>query len=182
MVRVQHHLDLRAGNRFEQFERIVERGKECPLLGTAGVHGLDGQRDAQRAGLRGQLGQCPLDQSPGMVVGVAGAGTAADDQRAAVQLGGGPHGFRRVVDALAVAAAVAAGESAGPKQVRDLQPAAAEQLAGLRQAAVGEFLPPDADGGNARGRILRHVLFERPAEGGRFVHREFRHPCPLRRE
>ena len=62
------------------------------------------------------------------------------------------------------------------------KPAAAEQIERLRLAAIGEFVPPDADGGDSRGHILRDVFFKGPTKGGRLTDRQFSHPCPLRRK
>ena len=117
MVRIQHHFDLWTGNRVEQFERVVKRREKRPLVGATGMHGLDGQRDAQLLGLRGQFHQRTPHQSLGVIVRVSGARTAVDDQRLAAQVGGGLHGLDAVVDALAVTAAVAAGESTGPRKL-----------------------------------------------------------------
>ncbi len=117
-----------------------------------------------------------------MVVGVARAWAAVEHQRAAIQGGGGSHRLGGVFDALAMAAAVAAGESAGPEQMGDLQPSAAEQIERLRLAAIGELVPPDADGGDSRGHVPRYVLFKGPTKGGRLTDRQFSHPCSFRRK
>ena len=59
VVRVEHDLDLRAGDGLDQIERIVQRRQKRPLGGATGMHGLHRQRHSQLGGQRGKIGQRP---------------------------------------------------------------------------------------------------------------------------
>ena len=124
VIGVEDHLDLRAGNRLQQGQGLVERGQKGPFSAQPGCMGSMARVTPNSAARGANSFRAPCDQPPGMVEGVAGPGPAVDHQACRFQGGGGAQGLGGVFDALAVAAAVAAGESARPKQVRDLQAAA----------------------------------------------------------
>ncbi len=177
VIGVEDHFDLRTGHHVQEGQGFVETGQEGPILGATGVHGLQGHGHAQLGGLGQQLLQGAENESPGMIEGMARPGPAVDHQAGGAHRGGGAEGLGGILDAFAVTASVAAGKAPRPQQVGDLQAAASEQLQAAGLTAIGEFWPPDPNGGDAGGGVMGHVLLERPAEGGRFVHRQFSHAC-----